>query len=84
MWGILRFPWFFFDADNFEWLIGKIRKDKALIIDLRGNPGGSDETLKYFTGMFFDHEVKLGDKVQRKKTAPEIARANVTCNSPGK
>jgi C-terminal processing protease CtpA/Prc len=72
---ILKFPWFFYDADDFYTLSGKIRKGKALIVDLRGNPGGAVDTLKYFTGMFFDHDVKLFDKVERKKTSPEVAKS---------
>ena len=81
---ILKFPWFFYDADDFYILSGKIRKSKALIIDLRGNPGGAVDTLKYFTGMFFDQDVKLYDKVERKKTSPEIAKRERPIYFPGK
>ncbi|MGC1370890.1 MAG: S41 family peptidase [Candidatus Sulfotelmatobacter sp.] len=82
--GVLKLPWFVFYAspsygtpgidDEFYDLPGKIRKGKALIVDLRGNPGGSVDALKYFVGMFFDHDVKIFDKVERKKTSPEIAK----------
>jgi carboxyl-terminal processing protease len=82
--GIVKFPWFFFGADDLYELHGKIRKDQSLIIDLRGNPGGSVETLKYFVGMFFDHDVKLWDKVGRKKTAPETAKHESHIYFPGK
>jgi carboxyl-terminal processing protease len=82
--GILKYPWFFFDPDSFDWLNGKIRKDRALIIDLRGNPGGSVDTLKFFIGMFFDHDVKMYDKVQRKKTTPEVAKSEHYIYFPGK
>jgi len=81
---ILKFPWFFYDADDFYTLSGKIRKGKALIVDLRGNPGGSVDTLKYFTGMFFDHDVKLYDKVGRKKTSLEVAKTERHIYFPGK
>ena len=81
---ILKFPWFFYDADDFYILSGKIRKGKALIVDLRGNPGGAVDTLKYFIGMFFDHDVKLYDKVERKKTSPEIAKRERPIYFPGK
>src|SRR5438445_5122296 len=50
--GVLKFPWFFYDMDDFYGLGNKIRKDQALIVDLRSNHGGSVETLKYFIGMF--------------------------------
>ena len=81
---ILKFPWFFDDADDFYALNGKIRNSKALIVDLRGNPGGSVSTLKYLTGMFFDHDVRLFDKVERKKTSPENAKRERHIYYPGK
>ena len=43
---ILKFPYFYFDERKIDALIGKARKHKALILDLRGNRGGSEETLK--------------------------------------
>jgi C-terminal processing protease CtpA/Prc len=82
--GILKFPEFKYSADKFFDLATKIRKDKALIIDLRGNPGGSVVTLKYFLGMFFDHNMKLFDKVERKKTSPEVAKSERHIYFPGK
>ena len=81
---ILKFPWFFYDADLFYSLSGDIRKMRGLIIDLRGNGGGAVETLKYFIGMFFDHDVKLYDQVQRKKTSPEVAKSEHHAYFPGK
>lgn len=81
---IIRLPWFYYpppsfysepdDSDQFFNIPDKIRKDKAVIVDLRSNPGGAVETLKDFVGMFFDHDVKLYDKVERKKTSPEVAK----------
>src|SRR5580692_7705490 len=59
--GILKFPEFRYGVNRLFELGGKIRKDKALIIDLRGNPGGSVDTLRYFIGMFFDRDVKVFD-----------------------
>jgi carboxyl-terminal processing protease len=81
---ILKLPWFFYGADDFFALSGKIRKAKALIVDLRGDPGGSVDTLKYFVGMFFEKDVKLFDKVQRKKTSPEVAKHEHSIYFPGK
>ena len=45
---ILKFPWFFDDADDFYALNGKIRNSEALIVDLRGNPGGSAQHPQVF------------------------------------
>jgi C-terminal processing protease CtpA/Prc len=65
---ILRLSNFVFSDLNAEGLIEKARTHKALILDLRGNPGGSLETLKHFLAGFFENDVKIGDEVKRDKT----------------
>ncbi len=62
---ILKFPGFYFDENEVNEFFNKARKHKALILDLRGNPGGSVDTLKALLGEVFDHEVKIGDRVTR-------------------
>ncbi len=89
---ILRLPWFNYpvshfytepnEADKFYELPGKIHNDKALIVDLRGNHGGMVDAADFFISMFFDHDVKVCDKVQRKKTSPEVVKKGQ--NFPGK
>jgi hypothetical protein len=81
---ILKFPWFYYDADTFYVLGDKIRRAKALIVDLRGNSGGAEETLTYFVGMFFDKDLKMFDRVQRKKTVPLVAKSEHHIYFPGK
>jgi C-terminal processing protease CtpA/Prc len=81
---ILKFPWFYYDADTFYLLGGKIRKATALIVNLRGNSGGAEETLTYFVGMFFDRNLKMFDRVQRQKTVPLIAKSEHHIYFPGK
>jgi carboxyl-terminal processing protease len=49
-------------------------KYKTLIVDLRGNGGGSVDTLLQLVGNFFDHDVKIGDRKRRKETKPLIAK----------
>ncbi len=51
-------------ADN---MVDEARLSKTLILDLRGNPGGSAEAVDRMVANFFDHEVKVGDYVGRKK-----------------
>lgn len=53
----------------------RIGKHAALIIDLRDNPGGWTETLKYMVGHLFDHDVTIATLVARKPQKPEIAKA---------
>jgi carboxyl-terminal processing protease len=42
-----------------------LRDDKALVIDLRGNPGGKLENLKTLVAMFFNRAVQVGKQVKR-------------------
>ncbi len=56
---ILKFPHFHFHELRIDSLIAKARKHKALILDLRGNGGGSGETLKYLLGGVFDRKSRL-------------------------
>lgn len=71
----LKVPVFFFSQSEVESMIGKARKYPNLIIDVRGNPGGSVETLKYLVGGVFDKEVKIADRAGRKETKPEVAKS---------
>jgi C-terminal processing protease CtpA/Prc len=59
---ILKVPEFFFSVGEVEGMISKARKNPNLIIDLRGNPGGSIDTLKYLVGGMFGKEVKIADR----------------------
>ncbi|HEU4479914.1 MAG TPA: S41 family peptidase, partial [Pyrinomonadaceae bacterium] len=56
-------------------MVGKFRKRKALILDLRGNSGGYEETLLRLLGSFFENEVKVGDLITRKQTKPMIVKS---------
>jgi carboxyl-terminal processing protease len=81
---IVYFPEFAYDVDDLQSMRKKIGNASTAIIDLRGDPGGYVVTLKWFTGMFFDHDVKIDDQVERKKTEPEKAQAQHFMNYPGK
>ena len=72
---VLKVPKFQFSLSDVESMVGKARKHKNLIVDLRGNPGGEVETLKYILGGVFDKEVKIADRVGRKASKPEVAKA---------
>jgi len=67
---ILKFPSFAFNEAEVQEMIGRARKHKGLIIDLRDNGGGSVETLKYLVGGLFENDVKIADRVSRKDTKP--------------
>ena len=74
--GILKFPGFHFDELEVDSMIGKARKHKALVLDLRGNPGGSVDTLKSLISGCFEKEVKVGDRVGRSEHKPLIAKSH--------
>jgi len=71
---VLKVPEFAFSVGEVETMLSKARKHPNLVVDLRGNPGGSVETLKYLVGGMFDKQVKIADRVGRKDTKPEIAK----------
>ena len=73
---VLKVPEFFFSLSEVETMMGKARKHKALIVDLRGNPGGAVETLKYMLGGVFDKEVKIADRMGRKESKPEVSKSS--------
>ena len=68
-------PEFFLTQEVVDSIFSKVRKHKALVLDLRGNPGGAIDTLKDVLGYVFDHDVKLSDVVSRKNSKPEIAKS---------
>jgi carboxyl-terminal processing protease len=72
---VLKVPEFLFSVDAVDNMIGRARKYPNLIIDLRGNPGGSVDTLKYLVGGVFDKEIRIADRVGRKETKPEVAKS---------
>ena len=51
-------------------LLGNLQKPKAVILDLRGNPGGSTDALAEFAGHFEPQPVTMADMVGRKKREP--------------
>jgi C-terminal processing protease CtpA/Prc len=71
---IWKMPSFDLADRQVDAIIDKARGRKAVIIDLRGNGGGSEDTLLRLVGNFFDHDVKLGDLKRRKETKALISK----------
>jgi C-terminal processing protease CtpA/Prc len=71
---VLKVPEFMFSPGVVQDMVGKLRKFPNAIIDLRGNPGGSVETLRYLVGGMFEKDVKIADRAGRKDTKPEVAK----------
>lgn len=71
---VCKMPEFDLSGDEAHDLIAIAKKHSSLIFDLRGNPGGSVYTLSNVLGGFFDHDVKIGDRIGRKEMKPVVAR----------
>ena len=71
---ICKMPEFNLDEDHVHELLGRAKKHKALILDLRDNPGGYVDTLARLAGGFFDHEVKIADRVGRKPLKAQMTK----------
>lgn len=67
-----------FRADNttIDAIFDKARNHPALILDLRDNGGGSVSTLERVVGHFFNHDVKIAERVSRKPEKPMLAKAS--------
>ncbi len=72
---IWKLPDFVFDTEDANKMLDQIRSHKALVLDLRGNPGGSVEFLAHFLGGMFDHEVKIADRVSRSSVKPQLTKS---------
>lgn len=71
---VWKMPSFEVDPKDFSDVISKARKHPALIVDLRGNRGGSEDTLKAMLAQFFDHDIDLATRVARKDKKPLIVK----------
>jgi len=72
---IWKMPGFDQDPVEVRDTIEKVKKHKTLILDLRGNGGGYEQTLLALIGHVFDHEVKLGQLKRRKEQKELIAKS---------
>src|SRR6266404_1457957 len=71
---IWKMPQFNLTKDGVDEMIDKVKKHKSLILDLRGNGGGAEETLLRLIGNLCDHDVTVGEIKRRKETRPLVAK----------
>ena len=81
---IWKMPNFAVEEGEVDVMMGKARKREALILDLRGNPGGYVKTLEWFAGYFVDKEIKIADLKGRKEMKPQITKPHGDRNFKGK
>jgi C-terminal processing protease CtpA/Prc len=56
-----------------------VRKHQALVLDLRGNPGGLVKTLQFIIGGLFDHDITIATrKGRRSDLKPMVAKKHGT------
>jgi carboxyl-terminal processing protease len=66
----LYLPHFGYSPEKIGKLVEKIQKARALVVDLRDNPGGREETLSAFLGHFQTEPAVIGETISRKKKEP--------------
>jgi C-terminal processing protease CtpA/Prc len=81
---VWKMPAFFLDDTEVDRLFAEAKKHRALIIDLRGNPGGAIVTLERMISDVFDGEIKVADRIGRKELKPELAKAHGGVKFSGK
>lgn len=72
---IWKMPEFDLEGDQVDHLFDIARKQKTLILDLRGNPGGTTDTLSRMVGDVMDHDVTIANRVGRKQLKPLVAKS---------
>ena len=72
---VWKMPSFSFEPEQVDNIMAEhVRGSSALILDLRGNPGGYIVTLERLAGYFFDRDVKIADRKGRKEMKPMLAK----------
>lgn len=72
---IVKMPQFDLEDEKVDHLIRMARDHESLILDLRGNPGGSERTLTNLLGGLFDHDLKVAERLARKDLKPVMAKS---------
>jgi C-terminal processing protease CtpA/Prc len=67
---IWKLPEFNLQAADINRYMGAAKKHETLILDLRDNRGGDEETLRWLVGNFFDQDITVGDKIGRTGKEP--------------
>lgn len=72
---IWKMPSFVWDPREASRFTAEFAGQSALILDLRGNPGGYVVTLEKIAGYFFEEDKKIADLIGRKEMDPQIAKS---------
>lgn len=72
---IWNFPTFMVPEEAVDKLVADSGNYSAMILDLRGNGGGAEQTLLRLIGDVMDHNVTVGTKVMRKGNSALVAKS---------
>jgi C-terminal processing protease CtpA/Prc len=72
---IWKMTGFDLSEDGLADAFGKLKKRKALILDMRGNSGGYVNVLERFAGYLFDSDIKIAERRGRKKMEPMVVKS---------
>ena len=82
---VWKMPEFDFTDELADRVIKDARKHAALVLDLRGNPGGYVKSLEYLVGGVMDHDVTIAKRLGRKPNMkPQTAKARASSAYKGK
>lgn len=82
---IWNMPEFDFTDEVADRLLREAHKYPALVLDLRGNPGGYVKSLEYLVGGVMDHDVIISKRIGRKPNLkPQVAKARPSSAYKGK
>jgi len=71
---VWRMPYFDIDPSDVDRQFDKVGQAGSLILDLRGNGGGREDTMLRVLGNVFDKDVAIGELRERKRTRPLVAK----------
>lgn len=74
--GYVQWPSFTAADDFMDRLMNRIKNSKAVIVDLRGNPGGAVDVLTKVVGYFEQQETVIANLAKRQKNEPLKAKPN--------
>jgi carboxyl-terminal processing protease len=81
---IWKLPQFSLEKSDVDERINRVKKHQALILDLRDNGGGAEETLLRLIGNLCDHDVTIGEIKRRKESKPLVAKTRGNSGFKGK
>jgi len=71
---IWKMPHWILDPSNVDSIFDRAHKYPAIVLDLRGNPGGRVDMLLRTLSNLFPDDVKIADEKRRKETKPMVAK----------